>query len=106
MVLGVITDEQKAELKRLLQEWRDAKAAVEQVEQKIKSLIAELQSMESGTAQSPIYAEARRAPLILWLLGRKGGAVQFLVRNRAGAEYGFQVCLCVAVVHRLVQFDS
>ena len=52
VVLGVTaTDEQKAEVERLLQKWKTAKAIVEKVEQKIKNLIAELKNMESQTAK-------------------------------------------------------
>ena len=50
VVLGVATAEQKAKVARLLEEWEAAKKAVEEVQKKIDSLIAELQIMESETA--------------------------------------------------------
>ena len=50
VVPGVATAEQKAKVARLLQEWEAAKKAVEELQKKIDSLIAELQSMESETA--------------------------------------------------------
>ena len=47
VVMGVT----KADVERLLQKWQAAQKAVEQVEQKIKSLIAELKSIDSPTAK-------------------------------------------------------
>ena len=51
IVLLGATPAQEAEVKRLLEAWEAAKKAVEEVEQKIESLIAELKNMESETAK-------------------------------------------------------